>query len=252
MVKLSGIEGPAVLALALVLVSTAALASVQAPESDPDKAIGSALSKGSFPWYDAPTDKARPFTLPGDPQVDRSSGSSSSSGGRAWNIPIGNMVALVGFGLGLAVLIGLLIWFWRMYEPIDPEEASGPSKRRGEPSKIEALPEGMRGGMESSDPWEEAIRRRARGDLAGAVVCLFAHQLLTLSGLGLVRLAPGKTGRQLLRSVSDAELRRLVQPTLRMFEAVYYGHRDPTPEEFARLWEQAEAFEAQVAVGVVS
>jgi hypothetical protein len=83
------------------------------------------------------------------------------------------------------------------------------------------------------------------------VVCLFAHQLLTLSRLGLVRLAPGRTGRQLLRSVADGDFRALVHPTLRMFEAAYYGQRPPTPDEFEGLWAQAEAFERRVAGGVV-
>ena len=108
----------------------------------------------------------------------------------------------------------------------------------------------MRREFESSDPWEEAIRRRGRGDLAGAVVCLFAHQLLTLSRLGLVRLAPGRTGRQLLGAVADAEFRALVRPTLRLFEAVYYGHRTPSAEEFAAVWAGVEAFQRRVALGV--
>ena len=100
----------------------------------------------------------------------------------------------------------------------------------------------MRREFESSDPWEEALRRRARGDLTGAVICLFAHQLLTLSRLGLVRLAPGRTGRQLLRAVADAEFRGLALPTLRQFEVVYYGHRTPSPEEFAEVWQKPRAF----------
>jgi Domain of unknown function (DUF4129) len=249
MVKLEGIVRPTLLALTL-LASTAGLAPAQAPESDPDKAISSALGKGSFPWYDPSKDQAKPFALPKEPEVDRAQGSSSS--GPRWNLPIGNVIALVAFGLGLAALVGLLAWFWRIYEPIDAGEATGAAKGRGGPSRIEALPEGMRREIESSDPWEEALRRRDRGDLAGAVICLFAHQLLTLSRLGLVRLAPGRTGRQLLRSVVDADFRGMVHPTLRLFEAAYYGHRPPSPEEFARLWTQAEAFERRVAGGVVA
>ena len=46
----------------------------------------------------------------------------------------------------------------------------------------------------------------AAGDLAGAVICLFAHQLLSLDQLGLIRLVPGRTGRQYLQVVRDREL----------------------------------------------
>ncbi len=76
--------------------------------------------------------------------------------------------------------------------------------------------------------------------------------MLTLSKLGLVRLAPGRTGRQLLKAVSDSELRKMVHPTLRLFEVIYYGHRNPTDVEFAEVWAIAEAFERRVGSGVPS
>ncbi len=255
MVNVPAIGLAAILTLALASSAGLAATQAQAPDHDPDpsRAVGSALGKGAFPWYDSSKDQAKPFALPRESEVSRASESSSSSTGSwGWLGWLGNLVTLALFGVALGVLIGLMVWFWRIYEPIDSGDPSGSSKGRGEPSRIEALPEGMRREFESSDPWEEAIRRRDRGDLAGAVVCLFAHQLLTLSRLGLVRIAPGRTGRQLLRSVVDAEFRGLVHPTLRLFEAVYYGHRTPSPEEFSRLWAQAETFERRVAAGVVA
>ena len=209
------------------------------------------MGKGSFPWYDAGKDQAKPMQIPITSQVSQE-GSSSSMGNWEWLRSLGDVVSLVVFGAVLAGLIGLMVWFWRIYEPIDSGEGARSAGGRGEPSRVESLPAGMRREFESSDPWEEALRRRDRGDLAGAVVCLFAHQLLTLSRLGLVRLAPGRTGRQLLRSVADAEFRALVNPTLRLFEAVYYGHRTPTLAEFSAVWEHAEAFERRVAGGVVA
>ena len=226
------------------------LASADPPETDPTKAVGSALSRGSFPWYDSSKDQAKPIAAPKVADLPNASGGSSRSWG--WVKLLGNAISLVVFALALAGLIGLMVWFWRVYRPVDPDEAADGSKGTGAPSRVEALPEGLRREIESSDPWEEALRRRDRGDLAGAVICLFAHQLLTLSKLGLVRLAPGRTGRQLHRSVADAEFRALVLPTLRLFEAAYYGHRPPTPDEFASLWERAEVFERRVAGGVVA
>ena len=163
---------------------------------------------------------------------------------------LGNLIATAGFAVALAVLVGLLAWFWRIYEPSADADAEGDWKARGVPVRVEELPAGLGLGYDASDPWAEAIRRRDRGDLAGAILCLFAHQLLTLSRLGLVRLAPGKTGRQLLRSVADADYRGLVAPTLGLFEAAYYGHRAPSAEEFARAWAGAEAFERRAAAGL--
>ena len=87
-----------------------------------------------------------------------------------------------------------------------------PPARRHEPgwdrSRGSAeLPEGIR--PRSDDPWAEALRRRAAGDFAGAVVCLFAHQLLSLDQLGLIRLAPGRTGVSTFTGLRDRELARL-------------------------------------------
>ena len=107
------------------------------------------------------------------------------------------------------------------------------------------MPAGV--GMDVSDPWSEATRRRQRGDYAGAVVYLFAHQLLTLNRLDKIRLTPGKTGRQLVRSVKEKPWRDPVEPTLQLFEAVYYGHQDITAEAFATVWSLAEGFERRVA-----
>ena len=60
---------------------------------------------------------------------------------------------------------------------------------------------------EDADPWAEALRRRAAGDTAGAVIWLFLDQLLALRRLGLIRLAPGRTARQYVLAVSDSQLR---------------------------------------------
>jgi hypothetical protein len=259
-----------VTSLACLLVSLAAISHDSAPatgepEDDPTRAVGSALDKGGFPWYDSQKDAVKTISLPREPSSSSSSSGSSSSSsssssesgstssGSSLSIAgfFGNLVSILGLGLALAVLIGMLVWFWRIYEPIAAEEGPKLPKNRAEPSRIDTLPEGMQSEFESSDPWAEAIRRRNRGDPAGAIICLFAHQLLTLSKLGLVRLAPGRTGRQLLRSVSDLEFRGLVHPTLRQFEAVYYGHRIPSTEEFEAIWAGAEAFERRVAAGGV-
>jgi hypothetical protein len=214
-----------------------------APTEATTKNIRSALSKGNYPWYDEKTDKTKTITLRQEPKPDPPATRSGSSF-------FASSITMLGFGLALAVLIALLVWIWKIYEPTDAADPSRDSKNRGEPSRIDSLPEGMEREFETSDPWDEAIRRRNRGDFAGAIICLFAHQLLTLSKLGLVRLAPGRTGRQLLKAVTDSELRTMATPTLRLFEVVFYGHRSPTEAEFAIVWSAAEAFERRIAGGV--
>jgi hypothetical protein len=232
-----------------------------APDPDPSRDVGRAMSRGSFPWYDAPKDMVRPIRVPvgrdglpsnGSSSTSKSSSSSpspSSTGSSgAWDL--GSWISFAGFVLAIGGLLALLVWFWRIYEPAPDADSGDSSRSEGEPSRIDELPAGLRLGYDPSDPWAEAIRRRDRGDLAGAIVCLFAHQLLTLSRLGLLRLSPARTARQLVRSVNDAELRGQVAPTLRLFESAYYGHQPPSVEEFADVWAGVEAFQRRVALGV--
>jgi hypothetical protein len=44
----------------------------------------------------------------------------------------------------------------------------------------------------------------------------------------------------------------LVEPTLRLFETVYYGHRIPSASMFEPVWASAEAFRRRVAGGEAS
>jgi hypothetical protein len=111
--------------------------------------------------------------------------------------------------------------------------------------RVQGLPVGIQDIR--GDPWEEAVRRRARGDFAGAVVYLFAHQLLVLERLKQIRLMPGRTGRQYVRSVADPALRAVVEPTLRLFETVYYGRRVPPAEAFEAVWTLAEGWQRRSA-----
>ena len=93
------------------------------------------------------------------------------------------------------------------------------------------------------DPWAEAQRRRLAGDFAGAVIYLFAHQLLSLDRAGLIRLAPGWTGRQYVRWLRDPVLVDSLGATFRLFEEIYYGHRRPSAQAFEQVWSRAQALE---------
>lgn len=216
------------------------------------------LQKEGLPWYDAKADRIQPLLSWPDlgggvfkPVRDwfsrvferiRSALRTVGSWLRwmnRWRIPgIGGLGDLVAVGLAVLaltlVVVGLLELL-RRYRPIGGDTTATRARTlRGGAQRIEGLPAGF--GFDAADPWAEAQRRRAAGDLAGAVIYLFAHQLLILERLKQIRLIPGRTGRQLVRSVNDRGVRAAVEPTLRLFEAVYYGQRTPEVDAFESAW----------------
>lgn len=220
------------------------------PAVTDDSAVRSALERGAYPWYDARTDSAKPVWPPGmefaewlERLADRLKGWRLPSLG---NLSIGDLL-IVGIAmLALSIFVVFLIEAWRRYRPT-PRDTMAASASVGSNAPLEGLPAGIR--PTTDDPWTEAADRAARGDYAGAVVCLFAYQLLVLDRMRLIRLSPGKTARQLVRTIEDRDYRDCVDPTRRAFEAVYYGHQVPTPEAFAAVWQHAEAFKRRAAAG---
>ena len=130
---------------------------------------------------------------------------------------------------------------WRLWRIHAPQAMSHQDHvaRIGDAARIAGLAPGT--AMEGIDPWAEALRRRATGDSAGAVIWLFLDQLLSLQCAGLIRLTPGRTARQYASGLDDPLLGDSLRATLGVFEEVYYGHRQPRPEELERVWSRAEA-----------
>lgn len=223
----------------MVIALLLALATVAdpAPATEPARA---ALKREGYPWYDPARDSARPI-LPAPPW-DFDPGWKLPSFGRGSmsgpGVDLGRLALIAAGVVGLGFLIALMARAWLRAQPaLAPtvaESGVGVARVEGLPAELTAR---------AADPRAEAIRRRASGDLAGAITHLFAHELLALARAERVRLAPGKTGRQLVRSVADPGLRNLVAPTLRLFEACTYGHRPPTAVEYDSAWECALRFE---------
>ena len=244
------------------LLAAVLLVGFQSPASSPDTPITDAeirsvFQEKQFPWYDAPNDKVVPLLSWPDLDTGWLKGVREWFSGwfrpiKGWfrwlngfRVPyIGNLGDLIVIGLAMLfltlVLVGLLELL-RRYRPAPIEGSTRGVVQVGAATTIEGLPAGVRIG--DGDPWEEALARRARGDYAGAVIYLFAHQLVCLERLRQIRFVPGKTARQLVRTVSDGSLRNSVEPTLRLFELVYYGHRAPSPDAFENVWALAEQFE---------
>jgi hypothetical protein len=219
-----------------------------APLGDASTPVKKALESGKYPWYDPKSETVKPVWPPDlnwlTDWLDRWFGKRRVPGiGR-----LGDLIAVGLAMLALAVFLMVLFELWKRYRPVNEGDAARQIEM-GTSSRIEDLPAGVR--PETADPWAEAVARRARGDLAGAIICLFAHQLLTLDRLQQIRLVPGRTGRQYIRAIDDRELHSSVEPTLRLFEEVYYGHHIPSLEAFERVWALAESFEKRVAAGVV-
>jgi hypothetical protein len=240
-----------VIALHSVLVLLTALIAQNGSDAT-GSPVREALRGGEYPWYDARTDRVQPIwplriswlDWLGDRmeaffqwlgKLFDGFDSSSSSGA-----PVSG--SLIGTILLLAAIVAFFVCIAMLW--IHRDQGARRGETTGEDLGIAArlgdLPEGIR--PADGDPWAEANRRRAAGDLAGAVVCLFAYQLLALDQLGLIRLAPGRTGRHYVQSLRDRELIDSVSATLGLFEDVYYGRRSPTPQAFDSVWARGLAF----------
>lgn len=211
-----------------------------APADDPVAEARAALATGSFPWYDATTDGPKSLKPTPEPP-DRGEWEFSLFGAGFGQV--------IMFALMAVLIIGVCVYLAWTWNKNPAGEANLASRRApGKAIRTAELPPGLT--VDTDNPWAEAQRRRAQGDLSGAVVYLFVHLLIALEKKGLVRLAPGRTGRQLVRGIGRDEIRAMAEPTLRLFEAAYYGLRDPSPGEFAVAWEQAEALNRLLATEV--
>ena len=142
----------------------------------------------------------------------------------------------------LAAFFAFLFVLWWRREPF--AGGSGASRSRpGTAELLAQLPGELRPGVD--DPWAEAQRLRAAGDFAGAVIYLFAHQLLSLDRAGLIRLVPGWTGRHYVRWLRDPILADSLGATLRLFEEIYYGHRRPSATAFEQVWKRRRRLEVR-------
>jgi hypothetical protein len=219
--------------------------------------IKEALKDGKYPWYDPRADRVQPVRISWLERLgERISaffrrigkffdrfhfgGSDRASGAGHVASVVGNSIGTV---LLLAAVVAFFVCIFMLWIRREGAAIRGDIERTrlGTALRLGDLPEGIR--PDDADPWAEAKRRRAAGDLAGAVVCLFAHQLLTLDQMGLIRLAPGRTGRHYLQSLRDAELIDALGSTLRLFEEVYYGRRSPNTQAFDLVWSRAQLFQ---------
>lgn len=208
--------------------------------AEPEQAVEAgrdALSRRwQYPWYDAQTDDVQRIDVRDDVPPPDGPGRSSA--------PLGEVLQLLGWA-GIALLLGLIVWLlavaWRVHGDTLADRAGSPA--RAGPNHVEALP--LPPGSTGVGLLDEARRLYERGDFSRAVVCLFAHQLLELDRVQIIRLARGKTNRQYLREVGrHTALRHLVEQTMVAFEDVFFGNRSLDRARFEACWNRLPEFEA--------
>ncbi len=207
---------------------------------DPQKAIdagGQALrTSHHYPWYDRASDglqrvevrpPERPNYFPVSPALN-------------FLILFAALTVLTVF---LAALVLLIL---RAMGLRKPRIKRGEPLAVGEAQRIEALPYPVaRGNLSLLD---QARTCYQAGNYAGAMIYLFSHQLVQLDRRQVIRLAKGKTNRQYLREVGQAEtLRQLVGQTLVAFEDVFFGHHDIDRRRFEACWSRLPEFETLLA-----
>jgi hypothetical protein len=207
--------------------------------NDPITSGRDALSPWSgYPWYDAKADDLHRVDIPQEWHSDVQ-----------WDFSLGflgstiQIVAWTAIALLLIVLLYFLVRaFWNRGKAVEAAE----KEPLGEADRVEALPFPV--DLDHINFLEEADRCRRQGDYARAVVYLYSHQLLRLDKRGRIHLTRGKTNRQYMREIAAAPLRGLVEQTMALFEAAFFGHRSPDPAEFDTCWTRLDDFEAMTGV----
>ncbi len=230
-----------------------------APEQAPapgvdDSWIVRAIEKQNLPWYDPSTGRFQPAGLvkarePGRLQELFERGLERvRSGLRMLLDPISNLMRRIGRGLSrlslggafataglFAILFGLLVWLARTWG------VRGERVRRSSPISLSTNPARV---LEAAavESWTEsellllARKHRGAGDLASAIVALFACQLVRLERAGTIRFAPGRTARQYVREAQKVGRANVLAESLLLFESVSYGRRSPARADFERVW----------------
>ncbi len=164
------------------------------------------LKDQAYPWYDVQKDRVIPLLPDPSSWTARLAKRLESFfdwlglqfGGRARQAPAANRGSLRGvlatllFLAAGGVLLVMLFQLWRIHTP-QASTSLDQVARIGDAARMAGLAPGV--AMEGTDPWAEALRRRAAGDSAGAVIWLFLDQLLSLQRAGLIRLTPGRTAQ---------------------------------------------------------
>ncbi len=212
---------------------------------DPQNAIdagGQALRPlNRFPWYDPASDGLRRVEVPAP---DRPAHFPVRPDYFPVRPDLNSLIfwsALVLLSMALTVLMVMFLRAMRLRKSL--KRNRGAAMVIGEAQRIEALPYPV--ARTNLSLLDQARNFYRAGNYASAVIYLFGHQLVQLDQRQFIRLAKGKTNRQYLREIGQAEvLRQLVGQTLVAFEDVFFGHHDIERQRFEGCWSRLPEFES--------
>ncbi len=179
----------------------------------------------------------------------------AGANGGGWfgtNLTLGNLLAWFFLVAIIAGLVGTLIYALSKSD-IDLsshprsnliERADNPDEQTIE--RMKHLPAELR--RTDVNLRSEALRLMNQGQYDQAVILLFAHQLLLLDRVSILRLNRGKTNGKYVREThnADAQIGALLKQTTHAFERSYFGRQQITDAEFRDLWELNETLEGKV------
>lgn len=241
-------------ALATLFAAPACCIAQEHDLANPEQAIQSgadALGGGyGRVWYDSQNDSLKPLKLRPLPQRSEFWESVEEFfewlfGN--WNLNLSDVLVFLGWlviaGLVAWIAIALILAYQRA--ELRMAEADDEANERAAIARVEALPIALENRVE--DLLAEAKRLYGEGDLARAIVYLFSHELVELDRCGLLRLVKGKTNRQYLRELKRSAQDRsrvseIVERTMLMFEAAFFGAHPPQRPEFEVAWREANEF----------
>jgi hypothetical protein len=204
---------------------------------DNDEAVrrgGEILGRGwvgrTHPFYDSRTDDVRLIPVQPPPAPTNPSNA-------RW----------MGYGIlaALAILVLLILFFFirrlRFAPDARQKDAGGDAKRMSDVDRIEALPFRVQAGQ--GDLLAQATELYRQGRFAEAIVLLYSYFLVEMDKHQVIRLAKGKTNRQYLREIGPRRLLRdLVERTMTVFEAVFFGQHPLDRRGFEVCWAQVAEF----------
>lgn len=230
-----------------------------------------ALSKKTYPWYDAESDNVRRVDLESRPQPRSSNrndiptyqpkgskvepwdwsgnwaGGAPAGGGNTGSAFAGGISALMWALLITLILVtvGVLIWaVARMGSNPEDEDEDLPAPRSMQES-IKQLPFDL--AASNGDFRQQAQEFYRNGDYRNAITYLFSHVLVSLDQKGLIRLRKGKTNRQYLRELRQHRpLANYYQHVMVPFEATFFGDHELGQREFESCWNQLDQFQSGV------
>jgi hypothetical protein len=164
-----------------------------------------------------------------------------------WNLSwlrLDNWLAAILLALVVGAVLILLIWIASKTEIGKNNQLPELDFARNR-ELIRSLPFQL--DVEIGDCRQLAERAYQEGDYRKAMIYLFSHALIYLDQRDLLRLRRGKTNRQYLREVSRFQsVAAYVNTLIVPFEAVFFGNKELSREQFELVWSGLNSFEQQV------